>query len=207
MNKILLKIQWTLCALLLAVLLAEWLYGQSALSSLQLLLAPPPASDYQADDLPELELLELEMEAVVERPLFIEGRKPIVEAVTASSQPTVDHGQIDEWPLIGIYTRDHRPVALFRKQNEAKKYLKLNEQQMIAGWQLQQIQADRVVLMQNGQSKTVMLRKPRPQLKPTTPSNAPRNKPPVPPQPAPMQPVAAPNTNDPSPEINNDESE
>ena len=206
MNKIWLKIQLALCGLLLLALLGEWAYGRMVWDDLQLSLAPPRPSDYQADDLPELEMLELEMEAVVERPLFIEGRKPIIEAVENQAQPTVDHGQIDEWPLIGIYNKGQQPMALFRKQNEAKKYLKLTEQQMIAGWQLQQIQADRVLLMQNGQTKTVMLRKPRPQLKSTTPS-APRNKPPVPPQPAPMQPTATPNNNEPSPETNNDESE
>lgn len=203
MNKMLLNLQLSLCGLLFAVLLGEWAYGQWSLKELAVALAQPQASDYQVDDLPELETLQIDMATVVERPLFIEGRKPVVEEVVNTVQPSVDLGQIDEWPLIGIYSKDKRPMALFRKQNEAKKYLKLTEQQTIAGWQLQQIQSDQVILTQNGQSKTVMLRKPRPQIKAATP-NTPKNKPP---QPAPMQPVAAPTNNEPSPETNNDESE
>jgi type II secretory pathway component PulC len=206
MNKVWLKLQLSLCGLLLVGWLVEWTYDRLSSDRLQQALAQPQPSDFQAEDLPELEMLELDMDSVVERPLFIEGRKPIPEVVENPSQPTVDIGQIDDWPLIGIYNKGKQTLALFRKQNEARKYLKVSEQQMIAGWQLQQIQSDRVVLMQNGQSKTVMLRKPRPQLKPTAP-NVPKNKPPAPQQPASMQP-AAPKTNiEPSPETNNDESE
>ena len=206
MNMVLLKLQGSLCALLLMGWGVEWTLGRMSSDHLQQALAQPQATDFQADDLPELEMLELAMDSVIERPLFIEGRKPIVEAVQNSSQPAVDTGQIDEWPLIGIYTKGKQTMALFRKQNEARKYSKLTEQQMIAGWQLQQIQSDHVVLMQNGQSKKVMLRKPRAQIKSAAPS-APKNKPPVPPQPATMQPAAPKTNNEPSPETNNDESE
>ncbi|WP_157200611.1 hypothetical protein [Methylomonas lenta] len=157
-------------------------------------------ADYQADELPQLSLSKQSAESfinIVERPLFIEGRKPLPEIVETSSEASTND-QLDDWSLIGIYTKNKRQVALFRKQNEARKFLKLNEDQTISGWQLKQIQADRVVLQQGGQEKSVMLRNPR--LPSKTPP--PPKKPAAPRQPAaPVAPI-----NNPSSENENNDS-
>jgi hypothetical protein len=144
-------------------LLAEWGYGQFAGKQLQALLDQEAISDFQPENLPELNADTPSAEqyaAVVERPLFIEGRKPIVEEAPKEVQP-VEVGQIDDWQLIGVYTKSTKPMVLFRNQKEAKKYLKLNEQQNISGWTVLKIMPDQVTLQQGSQQKVVPLRKPR----------------------------------------------
>lgn len=203
MNRKLLKLQLAGCGLLTAILAAEWGYGQFADQQLQTALQSSGQADYQADDLPQLNLPKHNSEnfsAVVERPLFIEGRKPIAEAGPADTAQNAEVGQLEDWLLIGVYNKDKKPMALFGKQNEAKKYQKLAEQQSIAGWQVHQIQPDRVILQQGVQQKTVMLRKPRPQGK-TPPT--PKNRPAVPAKPA--APAVPPNNI--PPENNNDDSQ
>ncbi len=168
-------IRWQLWFIggLVLILLLEWWYFVTNRNELQALLNKSIQSEYQADELPELDLPEHTAEsfsAIVERPLFIEGRKPLPEKAP-DAPVAAETGQLDEWLLIGIYTdKNKRQFALFRKQNEAKKFLKLTKDQMISGWQLKIIQGDRVVLEQGGQEKPLMLLKPRPQGKtPTTP--------------------------------------
>jgi len=205
MNRKLLGLQMAACGLLGLVLLAQWGYGRMLRSQLEQSLANKSQSDYQADALPELDLPDRSADyygAIVERPLFVEGRKPIVESAGNDAVQSADNGQIDDWLLIGVYSKDKdkKPLALFRKQNESKKFLKLAEEQTISGWSIQKIQPDRVFLQQGGQLKTVMLRKPRPQIKPPLP----RPKPPVPAAPAvPVPPAPA----QPPVETSNDESE
>lgn len=210
MNQKLLKLQLLGCGFLTSLILVEWGYGQYARDQLQAELDRPVESDFQADSLPELAADTPSLDqysAIVERPLFIEGRKPIVEQPVKEVVP-VEVGQIDDWQLIGVFTKSKQPTVLFRKQNEAKKYLKLNENQTIAGWLVQKIQPDQVTLQQGAQQKIVPLRKPRVQPpaggKPATPKPArPPGAPPannaVPPQPVPA-------TNNPI-ETTNDDSE
>jgi len=165
MNQKLLKLQLVACGMLSLVLVAEWGYGQYADRQLQALLDQQASSDFQPEELPELNADTPSADqyaAVVERPLFIEGRKPIVEEAPKEVQP-VEVGQIDDWQLIGVYTKSKQPTVLFRNQKEAKKYLKLNEQQSISGWKVQKIQPDQVTLQQGSQQKIVPLRKPRAQ--------------------------------------------
>jgi hypothetical protein len=169
----LLKWQLIACAGLSGGLLVEWGIGESSLADLQEQLTKNLQSEYHAEPLQVLGSSNLTPDSysvVLERPLFIEGRKPLPEAVPETAV-AVDNGKLDDWELIGIYnkekTNDKSKMALFRKLNEAKNFLKLNESQMISGWQLKQIQADRVVLQQGGQEKSIMLRKPRPQTAPS----------------------------------------
>lgn len=201
MNSRFFKWQLIACAGLGTLLLAEWIIGEANRSQLQTRLDKTIQSDYQSERMPTLSPLKAfngGMNEIVERPLFIEGRKPLPEPVAEDPQ-TSDNGQLDDWLLIGIYNKDKRKQALFRKQNEAKTFLKLNETQMITGWQLTQIQNDRVVLQQGGQQKSILLRKPRVQV----PVAAASNRPVIPAKPrAPVAPI----TNN-SPENNSNDSE
>lgn len=161
MNKRL-YLQLLICVALSLVLGGEWAVGKFSRDRLQTVLDTKIQSDYQAEDLPQLAFPKSGPDGfsdVVERPLFIEGRKPLAEAV--ENAETVENGQIDDWSLIGIYTQNKQQLALFRQQSAAGKFLKLHQDQHLLGWQLQQIQSDRVVLQQGSQQKTVMLRKPR----------------------------------------------
>lgn len=182
------------------ILLFEWGYADYSRNQLQSIMDRKIQADYQTGELPQLSLSKQSAESfinIIERPLFVEGRKPLPDTVTTSSEASAND-QLDDWSLIGIYSKNKRQVALFRKQNEARKFLKLNEDQTISGWQLKQIQADRVVLQQGGQEKSVMLRKPRlPSKMPGLPK-----RPVAPGKPAtPVAPI-----NNPSPENENDDS-
>lgn len=178
MNAILFKYQSVACGILGAILVIEWGIAEISHRQLQETLNKTIASDYQADPLPELNLPKLSdanFGIIVERPLFIEGRKPLPE-VPEDKTAAVDTGQLDDWALIGIYNKNKnrdKHVALFRNQKEAKKFLKLHEEQTIAGWQLIEIKSDRVVLQMGGQQKSVMLRKPRVQSKTPVPPKRP----------------------------------
>jgi hypothetical protein len=199
MNSRFIKWQLIACGCFSAILLAEWGMGEASRSQLQTLLDKNIPSDYQSEPMPTLAQSKQfgdSFNAIIERPLFIEGRKPLPEQAVEETE-SADNGQLDDWLLIGIYNKDNRKMALFRKRNEAKTFLKLNETQMITGWQLLQIQGDRVVLQQGGQQKSIMLRKPREQ----NPVPAASKRPVIPAKPkAPVVPI---NNNSPE-NINND---
>ena len=166
MNRRWLKWQLYVCGSLSLILLAEWAISEANRSQLQATLDKKLQADYQSESLPVLNLAKQASEsynAILEKPLFIEGRKPIPEQA-ADNPATADNGQLDDWLLIGVYNKGERKLALFRKQNEAKSFLKITENQTISGWQLLQVQADRVLLQQGAQQKSIMLRKPRPQV-------------------------------------------
>ncbi|AEG01177.1 hypothetical protein [Methylomonas methanica] len=175
MNSRIIKWQLIASACLTVILLAEWAIGESQRSHLQTLLDRTIQSEYQAEPMPTLnppKPFNESMNEIVERPLFIEGRRPLPEQEVEGPE-TLDNGQLDDWQLIGIYNKGSRKLALFRKQNEAKTFVKRYETEMITSWQLKQIQSDRVVLQQGGQQKSIMLRKPRVAAPVVTPSRRP----------------------------------
>ena len=180
MNSRFLRWQLGVVVLLIVILLMEWGYSIHSNKALQELLDKTIETEYQADELPELESSKQTADAfaaINEKPLFIEGRKPLPEKAP-DAPVAAETSQLEEWLLIGIYNNKSKlKVALFRKQNEAKKFLKLNQNQMISGWQLKEIQADHVVLEQGGQEKSVMLLKPRQQIKPPVPPAKPATPP------------------------------
>lgn len=178
MNATLFKYQLAACGVLGAALVMEWGLSEIGHSQLQETLNKTIEGDYQSDPLPNLnlpKLSEANFGVIVERPLFIEGRKPLPEAPEENAA-AADTGQLDDWALIGIYNKNKnrdKHVALFRNQKETKKFLKLYEEQTISGWQLIEIKSDRVVLQMGGQQKSVMLRKPREQSKTPVPPKRP----------------------------------
>lgn len=182
MNQKLIRLQILACGALGAGLVGEWAYSRFTASELQSQLAAREQIEFQAEELPSIADDPRTVDSyndIVERPVFIEGRKPVAEANSTENSQTLDAGQIDDWLLIGVYSKGDKPFALFSKRNEAKKYLKITEDQTISGWRLGQIHADHVVLQQAGQQKSVALRKPRAQIKPTPGKPAVPQRPPV----------------------------
>lgn len=171
MNLKLVKLQVLLCGLFGLILISEWGYGELFGSHTQL-ISQNSSAEPEAENIPSFPALisvNTDFNELVERPLFIEGRKPIVETPVDDSKP-LESGQIDDWLLIGIFEKNKQPMALFTKKDEAKKFMKIGSQQNISGWLLKEIQSDRVILQQADQQKMVLLRKPR----------VATNKPPVP---------------------------
>jgi hypothetical protein len=194
MNQKLIRLQLLGCGALTLLLAAEWSYSQFSLNQLHTLLEPRGQTDSPVEELPNITDSGISAETysdIVDRPLFVEGRKPLADTSPSESLQSQDSGQIDDWELIGVYDKGDKPTALFRKRNEAKKFSKITEEQSISGWLLKQIQADHVLLQQAGQEKSVILRKPRAQIKPPVPGKPPATS--RPPQPntvaKPIEPV------------------
>ncbi len=103
---------------------------------------------------------------MVERPLFIAGRKPVIES-TKEAISNEESGKIEDLILLGIYSIKGEVKALFNKKGRDikgrnKKTLKKLEGEDVDGWLLKEIQSDRVILEQQGNTQTLMLRKPKP---------------------------------------------
>ena len=151
-----------LCFLLLLILMIEWALIKP---SEQLAIKTTPTEKNQVlTELPKLVLAKQTVEnysQMVERPLFVQGRKPVIvddEELSVNE----DAGEIDDLVLLGIYSIDGKTSTLFNKKGKERKYLKKSEGEDVAGWLIKEIKPDRVILEQRGSKQTVMLRKPKP---------------------------------------------
>jgi len=162
MNNNIIKGMIGLSIVLLLVLLIEWLLIDTSEQALN-----QSAPQQQASSLTQLPKLSVATQAIesyaamVEQPLFIEGRKPIVgnEELIEDIESV---GEIKDLTLQGIYSIEGKKIALFSKKGVGKNFLKKSEGEDVNGWLLKEIKADRVVLDGDGSEQTVMLRKPKP---------------------------------------------
>ncbi|MDT8406019.1 MAG: hypothetical protein RQ715_02105 [Methylococcales bacterium] len=135
------------------------------------LLTQPVNRDYQPRKLPELARDTHSINqfaAVVERPLFVQGRQPVVAeqntntpSDTASQTPTA--GPL-HWELTGIYYDGTQLRALLRnKQQRANqpKVQKLALDQEVDGWRIIDLKPDRLILESAGQQQSLILQKPK----------------------------------------------
>ena len=202
MNKKLLKLLAVWSAGSLAIIGGEWLV---AYFNQQQLLNTPTLSDSQAtpDEMPSIDLnaeSEDSYADLVERPLFLEGRKPVKEPPPENAaKPAMATAKFD-WVLNGIYTSKkgwsvlltHATPLKTRKENFRK--VKLGED--LDGWKLLEIKEDRAIFSLDGEQKELLLRKAKPKTVP---------KPAAPPSPedaqnAPAPTEGAPNETTPPPE-------
>ncbi len=193
MNRNLIKLLLSLCLILLLVLLAEWWLADGVDRSLENGERERSEKDALRTELPEIKLSAGSAETyadMVERPLFIEGRRPVAEDdEEADQQQEVD--SVDDLVLIGIYTDDKRLMALFSKKGRGRDFLKKSQGDDIGGWLLEEVRSDSVVLDKDGKRQTLLLRKPKlqpaqppapavPRLPAATPVPAPGQTPPKP---------------------------
>ncbi len=121
-------------------------------------------------DPPQLKPVLLNLEQyvdLVERPLFVEGRRPVIETEEEDSEE--DIGQLDDWILVGIFTNVGDKYALFTQKGQGKNHLKKMVGEDVAGWEITDINLQQVVLKKGLQNKTVQLRKPKPKQAPPQP--------------------------------------
>lgn len=186
MNNKLIFILAVACGILAIIIIAEWGY---ALHVRERLLSPMSAGAEKnpLSELPTIDLLAQPEESyvdLVERPLFIKGRKPVAGAGNGQPQDgAVAGGQVFDWQLIGVYTsiNDKNLQALFAREKvklPKDNFRKLSAGGLLDGWQLQEIDNDKVILNQDGSAKTLYLRKAKPKQLPGG-----GNKPQKPPQP------------------------
>lgn len=153
-------------ALLVFVLTGEWFAESETVGTVQNTLKTIDAQD---EELPSLDLeakSEDEYSDLVERPLFIKGRKPVTEPIPESTPvAAVKKVEAFVWDLTGVFTTPKGVTAFFSRINakvEKDNYRKLKLGEDIDGWKLSEIQPDKVTLTQTGETKTLPLRKAKP---------------------------------------------
>lgn len=182
MNSKLVSVLTGVCAVLILIILGEWWYAQQART--QLLTAKVAASTQASDDeMPDIDLTSQTEESytdLVERPLFIKGRRPVAETDSKETQVNAVAGKFD-WVLNGVYTTKKGLSALFSRATvkvPKDNYRKIPEGGDLDGWKLTEIHNDRVTLTQDSGQKELLLRKPKLKQLPDKKNNVPP--PPVP---------------------------
>lgn len=151
-----------LCLLFGAVLLVESMMLQRAGSerAQRAGTAGQDASPVQAEPeavfaLPPVD----DFSAFVDRPLFLEGRKPVVE--TEQAQETV---QEDKTPLdlslMGVMLSHQGQIAILAEASGKNRRVKVGG--TIAGWRLVELKPDRVTMQRGEERRELPLMKPKP---------------------------------------------
>lgn len=166
MNNKLIKLLTSACVSLCLIIAGEWLYASYRQHSLLTSISSAEPQDYKADELPEIELAKQPEESyadLVDRPLFIEGRRPVAEVSpeTAQAAAAAKSDSFD-WQLTGVYSTQKTLSALFgRSKSKLAKdnYRKITVGGDLDGWELTEINEDRVMLTQGSNKKELLLRK------------------------------------------------
>lgn len=166
MNNNIIKGLIGLCVLLLLALFIEWQLTDFP-EQAQIEPSGLEKGEASAIDLPKLILVtesEEKYSKMVDKPLFVKGRRPIVSDLE-DEVVNEDVGKIDDLLLLGIYSNKGDTKALFSAKGIRKKYLKKAEEEDVSGWKIKEIKPDRVILEQRGKKKTILLRSPKPKTK------------------------------------------
>lgn len=168
MNMKVVKLLVYICIGLGLVTVAEWLYAGYSRRQLVAEIEAVHAQDYKTNLLPQIELArqpEQSYRDLVERPLFIKGRRPAKEA---EKEVVVQGpaGQSDnfDWQVNGIFsTRNKISALLSRVKTKVAKdnYRKVAVGDQIDGWKIAEINKDRVVVTQGGKEKELLLHAPK----------------------------------------------
>ncbi len=163
------RLEFTICVLLLLLLFVEYcveLWMDKSIYNLN----SSSSQVYHPVVLPNLLITNSSFKddsEIHDRPLFSEDRKPKqLNPITLEASAS-DVGALDTWLLIGVFTKDHKIYALFKNKNENKKYLKLSENQTIAGWLIKEIKPSHVLLELSGQERVLELITIKPKVKPS----------------------------------------
>lgn len=152
-----------LCAGLILVNVAEWLYLERGIDQSRQIAVQPVDSNIVFDQVSVQEFSlppKQSFSEIVERPLLIPGRRPLAQETEDSIKPVlVGRGKI-QIKLMGIIMTPKGMNALLQDGKGA--YLKLPVKGTIDGWELDELYADRVVLKQDDAREELKLYKPRP---------------------------------------------
>jgi hypothetical protein len=168
MNIKLIKLLAAICAGLLFLIICEWLYAMYAQNQLLDNVDAANKQKKSGAQLPTVELSkrpEANYKDLVERPLFIQGRKPVNEPDTVQAPVTNMASENFNWALNGIYTSQKKLYALFsRTTGKVAKdnYRKVTKDNDIEGWKVTEITKDKVIVSQGDKQKELPLRKVKP---------------------------------------------
>lgn len=115
----------------------------------------------QPYQLPEENLaIEADIEIALKYPLFWSSRLPVAEPEEAEEEPVViEAGSIEGMRLLGIIVRDSVRTALLGIDKKIQIVVKNDE---VNGWVVEQVLANKVVLMANGQIAELSIVRERP---------------------------------------------
>lgn len=120
---------------------------------------------------------------LVERPMFIKGRKPVEEPIPEEmALATAQKTENVNWELIGIYSTPKGTTAFFSRSNgrlPKDNFRKCKLGDTLDGWHLSEINENGVSLTQGTETKKLPLRKMKPK-NPTPTPVSPANATPVP---------------------------
>ncbi|MBT9097422.1 hypothetical protein [Methylovulum psychrotolerans] len=170
MNSKLVKVLGAICGGLLLVIGGEWFYA--SVSQQELLNTQIPKDNKPlADAMPTINLTEHDEESygdLVNRPLFIEGRKPVNEPPPETVKGPAVTVNFD-WVLKGIvYSRKSGLLALLTRPATVKSPKASNNRTQIRlgaildGWRLAEVTADYVVFTLDTDQKQLFLHKAKP---------------------------------------------
>ena len=168
MNSQLIKILIALSIGLSVIIILEWLYADYRQK--QLLSEKATMAGLITNDMPTLDLdlnTEDSYADLVNRPLFIVGRKPIPvepDASQAGQSATVASANFD-WQLNGVYTTPKGLMALLTRtiiKTPTDKYRKALKGATIDDWTITEIHPDKIILTQGAQKKDLLLRPSKP---------------------------------------------
>lgn len=150
------------CAVLgLAVSLQWWLKSRDQAAVLETIAAAGKASAPPAETAGGGKVFELppqdHFNAIVERPLFIQGRRPLPPQEDAAPEPEKPL----EIQLHGVVAHpDGSVLALFK--NKAGQHYRLRANESVDSWTLVEIAPDHVVMQREDNRQTLQLQKPKP---------------------------------------------
>ncbi len=186
-----------LCLLLGLVLLVELFLVQRAASKraqdAEGSAQEQPLGSGEPDAVFQLPPVE-EFSAFVDRPLFVEGRKPPVEGEQQVQAPKAEDLAPLELSLMGVMFGPHGKMAILAEASGKNRRVKLDG--TIDGWRLIELHPDRVTLQRGEERRDLPLMKPRPKMPAPAPGQPgappmgrrgqpiPQQRPPAPPQPA-----------------------
>lgn len=166
MNSKLIKTLSVICLLLMSIIALEWIYGSRAQKKL-LSSSHSPEKQSLPDQMPVIGLNLQSEESyadLVNRPLFIEGRRPVPD--TRQGQTTGGTNDFD-WLLSGVYTSKRGSMALLTRtsvpadsaEKSSSQYRKVIIGAEIDGWKVADINTDAIILTQGMTEKKLPLRK------------------------------------------------
>ena len=148
------------CALLLAILVSELLFPPSPL------VITPEASRTPQSPLPvkkdDFSLSPLsQFQAIVERPLFLQSRRPIPGATTETSPTASKETHLNQYSLTAVIIVPDKRLALLRSTTD-KKIHKIEEGQDLQGWKLKEIKDEAALFQQVTESQELRLQRKTP---------------------------------------------
>lgn len=154
-NKLLL-----ICLILLVIFTLEWFYADSVQQQL-LTTISAKTQESSTTVMPKYELNEQAENSysdLVNRPLFIRGRRPVADSNTTVSAGVTNNS---DWQLSGVYTTKKGLMALLENTADSTSHRKVLIGTELNDWTVADIYNDRIRLTRASEEKILLLRKPR----------------------------------------------